>query len=115
MMNASKGFEYEKQETVRQEHANLSWWKKTLFAIRGRVAIGMRQPKGFTAHVEFFLVQCENCGPILTYPGGHRGWIRCNRCLLKESETRMQGSTREVFPLRKEDKVTPGREIVPPE
>ena len=114
-MNVSKDFEYTKQETARQEHANLSWWKKTLFAIRGRVAIGMRQPKGFTAHVEFFLVQCENCGPILTYPRTHREWIRCSRCLLKESETRTQGYRGDVFPPHKADTVTPGREIVPPE
>ena len=62
---------------------DMSWWSRRLYKWRGFVSIGERQPKGFTAPVEFFFFECPNCGPVLTNPHGHDERIECTPCYLK--------------------------------
>ncbi|OGG72470.1 hypothetical protein A3A38_02185 [Candidatus Kaiserbacteria bacterium RIFCSPLOWO2_01_FULL_53_17] len=62
---------------------DMSWWSRYLYKRRRLVSIGERQPKGFTAPEEFFLYECPNCGPVLTYPHGHYGRIECTPCVLE--------------------------------
>ncbi len=73
-----------KHFNAEEELARLSLVKKLLFLFRDHVSIGERQPEGFSRPVTFYLYRCEKCGPIVTYPQGHEGRIRCSDCWLEE-------------------------------
>ena len=76
-------FDHHGQLAADEEFRRLLWWEQLLFRWRGQVSIGERQPEGFSGPMEFFLIKCEKCGPVLAYPHGYEERIDCEKCRLE--------------------------------